>query len=505
MGAATREELRQQASDTLERQSCEIADRWVESLQATLYSQRPGLAWEELLDPGPLLIHGIAEAIRQGRPETKLAPCSAAAHKHAQRRLSQQAPLGDVVREYDLLRQAIWHSLRPHLDAVPVAREALDVGRDVTIALDTMRTITTNIFDSEHRKQLAEMDAILASLPDGVVIYDATGEISRTNPGAARVLGHLPPDRMTLEEQMAFLHMETPEGKPVGLHESVALRALRGETLVDSMVVIHHPESKPHWVSVSAAPILSPDGGIQGACATFRDTTAQRDLEEQHDDVLRAVSHDLRNPLAAVQGQAELLLRTIDQTCGVHCRERSSVEAILTSARRMNAMIQDLVDSARSEAGQLKLNRKAVALRPFVLDLKQRLAPALETGRVRVEAPEELPPALADPDRLERILTNLLSNALKYSTPGTEVTVTIRQQGNEIVTSVRDQGPGISPADLPNLFQRYRRAVAPQAPQEGLGLGLYITRKLVEAHGGRIWVESELGVGSTFSFTLPVA
>ena len=141
-------------------------------------------------------------------------------------------------------------------------------------------------------------------------------------------------------------------------------------------------------------------------------------------------------------------------------------------------------------------------LRGLVSDLKQRLAEAMETGRIRLEAPVDLPPVCADPDRLERILANLLSNAIRYSTPGTEVTVSLARRDDQVITAVSDRGPGIAPEELSRLFQRYYRM---EPGREGLGLGLYISRMLVEAHGGRIWAESQVGKGSTFSFSLPVA
>ena len=171
----------------------------------------------------------------------------------------------------------------------------------------------------------------------------------------------------------------------------------------------------------------------------------------------------------------------------------------------MNRMIQDLVDAARQEAGLLKLERRPVDLREALLSLIERLATTFDTQRIRVVAPDDLPRVLADADRLERILTNLLSNALKYSPPGSEVTITLERRGGEVVTSIRDRGPGIAPDELPHLFERYYRGPAARAAPEGLGLGLYITRMLVEAHGGHIWAESQVGAGSTFSFSLPIA
>ncbi len=130
--------------------------------------------------------------------------------------------------------------------------------------------------------------------------------------------------------------------------------------------------------------------------------------------------------------------------------------------------------------------------------------PEIDTAP-RPAAAAELPPVLADPERLQRILANLLSNALKYSPPDTEVTLSFVVRDGEVVTLVTDGGAGIAPEELPRLFQRYYRAAAGRERREGLGLGLYITRLLVEAQDGRIWAQSEVGVGSTFSFSLPIA
>jgi signal transduction histidine kinase len=226
--------------------------------------------------------------------------------------------------------------------------------------------------------------------------------------------------------------------------------------------------------------------------------------EAQREDYIRIVSHDLRNPLAAIQGQAQLLQRRLRQA-GLLGGEWLGADAIVTSTQRMNAMIQELVDSARLEAGQVQLNRRPVDLPSFIADARRRLSPSLEAGRIRIEPAPGLPPVSADPDRLERILANLLTNALKYSTPGTPVVVSFAQRDGEVVTSVSDQGPGIPPEELARLFQRYYRTTAARERREGLGLGLYITHKLVEAHGGAIWAESEVGKGSTFSFSLPQA
>ncbi|MBI2942020.1 MAG: PAS domain-containing protein [Chloroflexi bacterium] len=234
-----------------------------------------------------------------------------------------------------------------------------------------------------------------------------------------------------------------------------------------------------------------------------RNITRRKQAEQLREDYIHTISHDLRAPLTIISGHAQMLQRTLLRE-GLDGPKQRGVEAILTSARRANAMIQDLLEAARLETGQVKLNPRPVGLGQFVRDLVGRLAGAGEAERIRVETPEGLPPVAADPDRLERILMNLLSNALKYSSPGSEITVRLERRGGEVVTSVTDHGPGIAPEELSHLFERHYRTREATERREGLGLGLYITKGLVEAHGGRIWVQSELGKGSTFSFTLPL-
>jgi len=231
-----------------------------------------------------------------------------------------------------------------------------------------------------------------------------------------------------------------------------------------------------------------------------RQAARLRQLEQEREEHVHTISHDLRAPLTTILGRAQLIQLASEQPEVV----RESAESIARSARRMNAMIQELLDSARLHSRQLKLSRAALDLSAFVVELRDRLIGNGEAERVRVEAPDDLPHVSADPDRLERILANLVGNALKYSAPGTQVTVRLARGDGEVVVSVSDRGQGIPPEDLPHLFQRYYRRQADAEQREGLGLGLYIAKGLVEAHGGRIWVKSRVGEGSTFSFSLPV-
>lgn len=358
---------------------------------------------------------------------------------------------------------------------------------------------------SEVQRRVAELDATLNSIADGLIIYSPKGEILLDNAAARQLL-----DGILLEEeyggdfpQWIGQHGRTPNGALLPPHDIPAARAVRGETVIGEVLVFRHKDGTDTWLSVTAAPIRQRDDTIIGVVGTYTDITALHELQEQQKALIHVVSHDLRAPLTIIKGYVQLLeeLLTQQEIDGVVTQ---GLRAMDLGIERMNAMIQDLVDAARAEGQQFALRRESVDLRAYLADLLQRSAIAMETARIHLDLPNDLPPVSADCHRLERIIFNLLTNALKYSDPGTPVYMRARHSDGEVVVSITDQGWGIAPDDLPHLFERFYRAKGARKA-EGVGLGLYITRILVEAHGGRIWVESETGKGSTFSFTLPVA
>jgi PAS domain S-box-containing protein len=354
--------------------------------------------------------------------------------------------------------------------------------------------------ERERTRLLAELDATIQAMVDGVVTYDPQANIRRMNPAAERIFRYSPEIlSKPFVDRKATLRPETADGHPYPLEEHPTLRALRGETVHAEIIVYHPPGAeRPFWLTLSAAPIRTGDGHLLGAVSTLTDITALHDLQQERELMLHTISHDLRTPLTVVLGHAELL--------GVSCQEEQSqahVEAILQGGERMNTMIEDLVEAARLEGGEVTLRTEAVPLERFFPDFLRRAAPALDLSRVTLDLPCGLPAVKADPARLERIFTNLLSNALKYSPEDSPVQVQAQAHNGAVQVAIRDLGQGIDPQDLPRIFERFHH---PRAGRKagGVGLGLYITRSLVEAHGGRMTVESTLGQGSTFAFTLPV-
>ncbi len=358
---------------------------------------------------------------------------------------------------------------------------------------------------AEYRQKVAESDAIVNSVASSLSVYDANGYIIYQNAAARQILGYSDQDRRSslADRIQGVLRAETADGSPLRPEEAPGARALRGETVREQVMLVHRPGRRV-WLSVCAAPIRDEVGNTTGAVVTSADITRLREAEEMREDFLRGISHDLRTPLTVIQGQAQLLLRALDRA-GIAGRVRRSAEAIIAASKRMNMTIGDLVDSTRRDPRQFALDKEPIDLAPFLMQLLEGSCTALEVGRVRLSIAPSLPPVLADPVRLERIFTSLFANALKYSPKDREVLVAGEAAPDgEVAISVTDQGPGIAMDELPHVFERFYR-VGEARKADGLGLGLYISRMLVEAHGGKIWVESEPGRGTTFHVTLPTA
>jgi PAS domain S-box-containing protein len=344
----------------------------------------------------------------------------------------------------------------------------------------------------------AELTAVLDSIADGLVISDLENEVRQANERALRLLGPLSEGG----DWLAHVVATDETGREVPAEDLPQPRALRGEVVrgQELRLVRRDGGGRPVWLSLSAAPVRAPGGAIAGVVTTIADVTRPRELQERQSDLLRAISHDLRTPLTVILTQAQMLQRRPDDAATVARRAAS----VRLSAQRMASMIDDLVDLVRLEGGMIKLAPRPVALAPFAAELVERLRGAVAVERLRLALPDRLPPAWADPPRLERIVVNLITNALKYSAPETEVLLSAACGDGQLLLTVADRGPGIAADELPRVFERFYRSPS-AGPKEGLGLGLYITRLLVEAHGGRITVESQAGRGSAFHVALPLA
>jgi signal transduction histidine kinase len=226
-------------------------------------------------------------------------------------------------------------------------------------------------------------------------------------------------------------------------------------------------------------------------------------LDRAQKELVAVVSHDLRNPLGAVL----LGLSTLRRWPQLDAQTvREHLDTIHRAAERASRLVHDLLDAARIDAGGLQLDLVAADVSALVREAAELMRPLLANGQLRcdTQVEEGLPPALVDRERILQVFSNLMGNALKFAQPGTTVSLIAWAEDGEIRCGVADEGPGISPADLPRVFDRYFQGEhGPTA--HGAGLGLSIARGIVEAHGGRIWVETAQGRGSRFFFSLPAA
>ena len=349
-------------------------------------------------------------------------------------------------------------------------------------------------------KARAELEAAIAAAPEAILVISPDGRVVRQNAMAERLFAEaLDLHDDSVMSRWRLLKPRTTDGRPIALEDVPLERALRGETVRGFVMAIQPREKRGTWVSVSAAPIRA-ENRIVGAVAAVADVSALQELQGRQEDLLRAVSHDLRNPLQIVLIQAERLLRLVEGAD----KPRRAAEAVVAASRQMGGMIRDLVDVARMESGRLKLSCRSLDLRAWLPELVAMSAGVVDPARVRLSLPGDLPLAWADPERLDRVVLNLLTNAFAHSPAGAAVEIHAAAGEEELRVSVRDQGTGIPGSDLPHVFERFYRGPAGSGA-DGLGLGLFISRLLVEAHGGHIAVESPPGQGATFTFTVPLA
>ncbi|MBI3972755.1 MAG: PAS domain-containing sensor histidine kinase [Chloroflexi bacterium] len=367
---------------------------------------------------------------------------------------------------------------------------------------------------SEVEQRVAELSAIIESIPDAVFIGNEHG-ITRCNAHVLQLLGF-----ETLEELNAHFHelgeriemRDAVTGERIPPADEPFARALRGEHVEQEIVVRRRNSGRDFVLRCAAAPVRY-RGQIVGAVVINTDITEVRRAEAAKEALLAAVAHDLKNPLAAISGIVQVLQRRAAAGNLPPDRLQSWLSIISTSVARMTVQLNELMDVARFSQGQpLALDWRPTDL----VALAQRVAAAQQQSTdihtIRVEASEPNLVGNWDATRLERVIDNLLTNAVKYSPNGGDIVVTVRREppvlgrrrgAPRAVLSVRDPGIGIPAEDLPRVFERFYRGANVQLVS-GTGIGLSAARQIVEQHGGTISVKSREGAGSTFTVTLPL-
>jgi PAS domain S-box-containing protein len=341
--------------------------------------------------------------------------------------------------------------------------------------------------------------AVLASVGEGVTTLDLAGRPTQVNPALEGLTGRNAGDLIGAE-WLDALQLFGPRGQAVDWPGSTAARAIAERRVIATSGFDLHlarPGGERVPVAVTAAPLLVGEE-LTGAVVVLRDVSREREVDQLKSSLVSTVSHELRTPLTMIQGFSELLL---SRELGAE-RSREALEQVHSSAQRLGRLIDDLLSVSRIDSGKLTVELAVLD----VTAVADEVVVAFADARVESSTGPGLPPVLADRDKLVQILTNLVSNALKYSPAPNPVSLTANVVGDHIELAVADRGIGMSEEERVRVFEKFNRVDRPEVRQVGgTGLGLYITKSLIELQHGQLWVQSEPGVGSTFSFSLPIA
>ena len=357
---------------------------------------------------------------------------------------------------------------------------------------------------SELQRERDTSAALFEGAADGIVVVDAELRLLRFN-GAMQALCGQPSSKVLGGLAPVVLHFESTDGVTLE-GKDYPLAAVLADGLPRSMeLLLFVPGDERRWVSGTFSPIRDPEtGDAVLALGIVRDISQQKEIEQMQRDFVSIVSHELRAPLTAIKGFAKTLVVKDEELTPATRREFLST--VNEQAERLAHLVDDLLQVSRIDARRVRVEWSDVGLAEALQDLVGQFHSKWGSRRVILDVSDGLPAVRADRQKLEEILINLIDNAIKYSPEWTPIRVTARVTGDELEVAVADRGFGIAPEDAAQLFQKFQRISTPATRDiGGTGLGLYIVKGLVEAHGGRVWVESVPGAGSTFAFTMPRA
>lgn len=383
-------------------------------------------------------------------------------------------------------------------------------------------------YDLSENTQLVELDqslknqrqqsaTIIQSIADGVIVFGTNNKISLINPAATKLTEWPAKDALGIDVHLVA-KLSQENGKPLDGDNDILAQAMRTKQPITKTLMMTGQKNMQTIVSLVVSPIIVGSDQVAGAAAVFRDVTEERKEEQQRADFISTASHEMRTPVAAIEGYLALALN--DKVCTIDSKARDYLEKAHQSTDHLGKLFQDLLTSAKAEDGRLTSHPSVVEMGDFLNQLTEDLRFAAQkkslamdfvvgssdvidasVGNTKVVRPMYY--VYVDPERLREVITNLFDNAVKYTDQG-KVSLGLTGDDNVVQLYVRDTGPGIPAEDVSHLFQKFYR-VDNSATRTigGTGLGLFICRKIIDLYSGRIWVESQLGNGSTFFINLP--
>lgn len=374
----------------------------------------------------------------------------------------------------------------------------------------------TNNLASSLRDEKLKSDIILNSIEDGVVLIDEQKNIQLLNPAAARLAGWSGNDAIGLDYH-SVIRLVDSKGQTIdGTHDPFQQVFAEKTPIRDNSLTLVTQNNKQLAISLSLSPLRGPGDNLVGAVGVFRDISQDRQEEQRRADFVSTASHEMRTPVAAIEGYLALALN--DKVSKIDSHARGFLEKAHASTQSLGKLFQDLLTSAKAEDGRLVSHPVVVEMGEYLEQVTDALRFSAEKKGLFMEyiigtsAKEDtltgkvvrpLYYVYVDPDRLREVVSNLFDNAVKYTATG-KISIGLTGNNEVVQLYIRDTGPGISADDIPHLFQKFYR-VDNSATRTigGTGLGLFICRKIVELYNGRIWAESTINKGSTFYINFP--
>lgn len=345
------------------------------------------------------------------------------------------------------------------------------------------------------------VSGLLDSAADGILILTHDLRVERVNPSFAYLIGRQPGDMIGKEHDEIIRWSKPPHGMTLTKAVTDGWPLTPHASLYVEGDLERVNNARPVPVGITYAPLLSEHGKLVNIITTVRDISRFREADELKSTFISVVSHELKTPVALIKGYVSTLRR--DDAHWDKDIVRDSLQIIEEEADRLAEYIENLLDVTRLQANGFTLKRNETQLAEIIKRVAKRLQTQTSKHKILIDIPQPLPIIVADDTRINQVLSNLVTNAIKYA-PGGEIHIRAIQKESNIVVCVSDEGPGIDPNDAPYVFDRFYRAPEASRQTKGAGLGLFLAKAIVEAHGGRIWIDLEIGKGARICFCLPV-
>ena len=350
------------------------------------------------------------------------------------------------------------------------------------------------------QREEQRMRLLLDSVADGMLILSADHRIEHCNPPFVElyasppeaIIGRRHEEIIELGRGYQGLTLEQAEasGWPLTPHATLYVE---GD--------LQRPKYEPLPVGITYSPLVSLEGNLLNIVTVVRDISRFRAADELKSTFISVISHELKTPVALIKGYVSTLRR--DDAQWDRTVVKDSLEVIEEEADRLTLMIDNLLDASRLQAGGLALTLTDISLPTLATRLAERFRTQVERHIIQVDFSEDFPLVPADEDRISQVFSNLISNAIKYSPAGGTIRISGEVRPDQVIVCVSDEGPGIAAGDIPHVFDRFYRADRASRRTKGAGLGLYLSRAVIEAHAGRIWIDPRPGEGARICFSLP--